>query len=111
MRKQAVIDLRKIPKVIRMEVDARFDRLEAKIDKLADAMVKLVEIDTKIDGILAHNNTQDNRLNKHSDTIDKHAVKLAVVYKASGSNEWFVRLLIAALVSTATTIAVFTMRG
>jgi hypothetical protein len=84
-----------------MEVDARFDRLEAKIDKLADAMVKLVEIDTKIDGILNHNNTQDNRLNKHSEAIDTHAVKLAVVSKSSGANEWFVRLLIACLVTGA----------
>jgi len=84
-----------------MESDARFDRLEAKIDKLADAMVKLVAIDTKIDGLLNHNNTQDNRLNKHSETIDNHAIKLATVAKASGANEWFVRILIAALVSAA----------
>ena len=82
-----------------MESEARFDRLEAKIDKLADAMVKLVEIDTKMDGLLFHNNTQDNRLNKHSDTLDTHAVKLAVVTKSSGANEWFTRLLIAALVA------------
>jgi hypothetical protein len=84
-----------------MESAARFDRLEAKIDKLADAMVKLVEIDTKIDGLLFHNNTQDNRLNKHSEALDNHAVKLAVVSKASGTNEWFTRLLIAALVAGA----------
>jgi len=84
-----------------MEVNARFDRLEAKIDKLADAMVKLVEIDTKIDGLLMHNNTQDNRLNKHSEELDEHSVKLAVVSKSSGANEWFVRLLIAALVTGA----------
>jgi len=84
-----------------MDVDVRFDRLEAKIDKLADALVKLVEIDTKIDGLLTHNNTQDRRINKHSDTIDAHAIKLATVAKASGANEWFVRLLIAALVSAA----------
>jgi hypothetical protein len=82
-----------------MESDARFDRLEAKIDKLADAMVKLVAIDTKIDGLLTHNNTQDSRLNKHSEEIDEHSIKLAVVTKASGANEWFVRLLIAALVT------------
>jgi len=82
-----------------MEADARFDRLEAKIDKLADAMIKLVEIDTKMDGLLSHNNTQDSRLNKHSETIDDHAVKLALVAKSSGANEWFIRLLIAALVS------------
>jgi len=82
-----------------MEANARFDRLEAKIDKLSDAMVKLVAIDTKIDGLISHNNTQDNRLNKHSEEIDQHSVKLAVVSRSSGANEWFVRLLIAALVS------------
>jgi len=90
-----------------MESKDRFDRLETKIDKLADAMVKLVEIDTKIDGILNHNSTQDNRLNRHSEAIDDHAVKLAVVVKSSGANEWFVRLLIAALV----TGLAFMMRG
>jgi len=93
--------------MIEMESKDRFDRLETKIDKLADAMVKLVEIDTKIDGILNHNSTQDNRLNRHSEAIDDHAVKLAVVVKASGANEWFVRLLIAALV----TGLAFMMRG
>jgi hypothetical protein len=80
-------------------MEQRFDRLEAKLDKLADAMVKLVEIDTKIDGLLKHNNTQDSRLNKHSETIDNHAVKLATVSKAAGGNEWFIRILIAALVT------------
>jgi len=93
--------------LVNMESKDRFDRLETKIDKLADAMVKLVEIDTKIDGILNHNSTQDNRLNRHSEAIDDHAVKLAVVVKASGANEWFVRLLIAALV----TGLAFMMRG
>jgi len=90
-----------------MDADLRFDRLEAKLDKLADAMVKLVAIDTKIEGLLAHNNTQDSRLNKHSEEIDDHSIKLAVVTKASGANEWFVRLLIAALVSA----AAFMLRG
>jgi|TARA_B110000977_G_C10606448_1_gene310374 hypothetical protein len=84
-----------------MDHDVRFDRLEAKLDRLAEAMVKLVEIDTKIDGILFHNNTQDNRLNKHSQSIDDHSVKLAVVTRSSGANEWFVRLLIATLVAGA----------
>ena len=91
----------KIPQGMHMDVDARFDRLEAKIDKLADAMIKLVEIDTKIDGLITHNETQDRRLNKHSETIDEHAIKLAMNTKTSSANEWFVRILIAALVSAA----------
>ena len=83
------------------DVNSRFDRLETKIDKLSDAMITLIQHDTKIDGLVAHNNTQDNRLNKHSEEIDKHAIKLATVAKSSGANEWFVRLLIAALVTAA----------
>jgi len=82
-----------------MEADARFDRLEAKIDKLADAMSLLIKHGTKIETLEAHNNTQDRRLNKHSEEIDRHAIKLATVSKASGANEWFIRILIAALVS------------
>lgn len=82
-----------------MEADVRFDRLEAKIDKLADAMIKLVEIDTKIDGLITHNEMQDRRLNKHSETIDDHSIVLATVSKTSGGNEWFIRVLIAGLVS------------
>jgi hypothetical protein len=83
------------------DANRRFDRLEAKIDKLSDAMIKLVEIDTKIDGLVNHNNIQDARINKLSTTSDGHAIKLATVSKSSGANEWFVRLLIAALVSGA----------
>ena len=82
-----------------MEADARFDRLEVKIDKLADAMVQLATIDTKIDGLIAHNEIQDRRLNKHSETVDEHAVKLALVANTSSANEWFVRLLIATIVA------------
>jgi len=89
------------------DVNKRFDRLENKIDKLSDAMITLIQHDTKIDGLVAHNNTQDNRLNKHSEAIDEYAVKLATVSKASNANEWFVRLLIAALV----TGVAFMMRG
>ena len=83
-----------------MEVNTRFDRLAAKIDKLSDAMIKLVAIDTKIDGLIGHNIVQDNRLNRHSETIDDHAIKLAMTAKTSSTNEWFVRILIAALVSS-----------
>ena len=79
---------------------ARFDRLEAKIDKLADAMIKLTEHSIKLENLVDHNVVQDNRLNRHSETIDQHAIKLAMTSKTSNSNEWFVRILIAALVSS-----------
>ena len=90
-----------------MNMEARLDRLEAKIDKLNEALVKLAEIDIKIENMAAHNTTQDNRLNKHSQTIDDHAVKVATVIKSSGANEWFIRLLIATLVGG----LAFIMRG
>ena len=79
---------------------ARFDRLEAKIDKLADAMIKLTEHSIKLENLVDHNVVQDNRLNRHSEAIDQHAIKLAMTAKTSNSNEWFVRILIAALVSS-----------
>jgi hypothetical protein len=84
-----------------MDSEGRFDRLENKIDKITDAMVKLVEIDTKMIGLVKHNTIQDDRLNRHSLIIDEHSVKIAVTEKASGSNEWFVRVLIASLMSIA----------
>jgi hypothetical protein len=89
------------------DVNSRFDRLETKIDKLSDAMITLIQHDTKIDGLVSHNAIQDGRLNKHSVSIDEHSIKLATVSKSSGANEWFIRLLIAALV----TGAAFMMRG
>jgi len=84
-----------------MESDARFDRLEAKIDKLADAMSLLIKHGTKIETLEAHNNTQDRRLNKHSEEIDDNKVAIALQGKTSSSNEWFIRISIAALVSAA----------
>jgi hypothetical protein len=43
----------------------------------------------------------DTRLNKHSDALDDLAVSTTKMAKVSGSNEWFIRVLIAALVSGA----------
>jgi len=90
-----------------MEADARFDRLEAKIDKLADAMSLLIKHGTKIETLEAHNNTQDRRLNKHSEEIDDNKVAIALQGKTSSSNEWFIRISIAAIVS----VAVFMLRN
>jgi hypothetical protein len=81
------------------DVNSRFDRIEIKIDKLSDAMITLIQHDTKIDGLVAHNSIQDKRLNKHSESLDSQAIKLATVVNSSKANEWFIRLLIAALVT------------
>jgi len=81
--------------------DARLGRLEVKLDRLAEAMTKLVAHEAVMENLINHNSTQDSRLNKHSLEIDEHSIKLAVVARSSGANEWFVRLLIAALVTGA----------
>ena len=78
----------------------RFDRLEAKIDQLGTTLIKLTEHSIKLENLVDHNVVQDNRLNRHSEAIDQHAIKLAMTSKTSNSNEWFVRILIAALVSS-----------
>ena len=89
-----------------MSMEARFDRLDSKVDKIADAMTKLIEHDTKIDGLVNHNNTQDRRINRLSETSDRHAIQLATVTESNGTNEWFIRILIAACVS-----GMFLMQG
>jgi len=81
------------------KLDVKMDKQDVKMDKLSDAMLTLIQHDTKIEGLVSHNNTQDKRLNKHSETIDNHSISLATVTKSSGTNEWFVRVLIAALVA------------
>jgi len=80
------------------KLDVKMDKQDLKMDKLSEAMITLIKHDTKIDGLVDHNNTQDKRLNKHSETIDDHAIALATITKTSGTNEWFIRILIAALV-------------
>ena len=52
-------------------MEARFDRLEKKLDSLSNALTKLVEIDTKLDHYSQHNANQDKRLDAHSKRLDK----------------------------------------
>jgi hypothetical protein len=66
-------------KEVLMDTDKRFDRIEAKLDKLVDALSQLVAVETKIDHLnLA---TQDKRLDSHSNRLDK--LNTAVI-KAGG---------------------------
>jgi|GEM_PF-3031232 len=62
-----------------MEVDARFDKLEIKLDKMSESLTKLVELDTRLDHFSQNNIDQDKRmdaitvrLNKLNDLVIKN---------------------------------------
>ena len=48
-------------KEVLMDTDKRFDRIEAKLDKLVDALSQLVAVETKIDHLNLHQATQEYR--------------------------------------------------
>ena len=68
-------------KEVLMDTDKRFDRIEAKLDKLVDALSQLVAVETKIDHLNLHQATQDKRLDVHSNRLDQ--LNTAVI-KAGG---------------------------
>ena len=88
-------------------MEARFDRLEQKLDKLADAMVKLIEHDTKLDGLVVHNALQDKRLDHHSDRID--ILKTSVI-ENTGSSRRAERVFFICFTAAVTFIA-YSLRG
>ena len=88
-------------------MDARFDRLEQKLDKLADAMVMLIEHDTKLDGLYTHNVTQDKRLDNHSERMD--SIKTEVI-KNSGATRIAERVFFIVLAAGLSFIA-YSVRG
>lgn len=52
-------------------INDRLDRLEQKIDKLADAMVALARTEEKIFALEADRKNMQERLNRHSEKIDE----------------------------------------
>jgi hypothetical protein len=72
-----------------MDTDTRFDRLEAKLDKMVDALSQLVVVETKIDHLNEQQVTQNKRLDSHSNRLDK--LSIAAV-KASGIGRILERL-------------------
>lgn len=55
----------------------RLDRLEAKIDKLTEAMISLARTEEKIFALEAEKKTTQDRLNRHAERIDAIAEKVA----------------------------------
>lgn len=52
------------------EITRRFDKMEAKIDKLSDAMITLARNEEKLSNVESHLNTLTARMNRHSDRVD-----------------------------------------
>jgi t-SNARE complex subunit (syntaxin) len=96
-------------------MDGRLDKIEnslqdltVKMDKMAELMGAVIRMEEKHVSVQYRLDNTDSRLNKHSQTLDKLAIQLAKVSKSSGTNEWFIRLLIVAIVSS---IAVILRNG
>ena len=60
-------------KLARIESDstARFDRLESKIDKLAEALVALARVEEKMIALDRNNMNQFERMNRFSQKLDE----------------------------------------
>lgn len=54
-----------------MAEDSRLDRIEAKIDKLSDAMVTLARAEEKLIGMEQKYNSSYDRMNKFSTKLDE----------------------------------------
>jgi TATA-binding protein-associated factor Taf7 len=87
--------------------EQRFDRIEntletltTKMDKLSESMSSVIRMEEKQLAAQDRLDNIDNRLNTHGVTLDNHSIKIATISKASGANEWFVRILLVAIVSS-----------
>jgi hypothetical protein len=89
------------------DMDARFDKLELKLDRMGESLTKLIEIDTKLDHFSQHNTTQDKRLDAHSDRLDK--LNNAVI-RNSGASKIAERLFFIILMAGVSFIS-YTIRG
>jgi len=58
-------------------VNARFDRIESKIDKLSDAMISLARAEEKMVAMEIDRKNTGERLNRHSEMLDKHTAAIA----------------------------------
>tara|TARA_A200000159_G_scaffold159676_1_gene178640 strand:+ start:1118 stop:1432 length:315 start_codon:yes stop_codon:yes gene_type:complete len=56
---------------IEAESTARFDRIETKIDKLAEALVALARVEEKMLNLEKNNNNNFDRMNRFSQKLDE----------------------------------------
>jgi hypothetical protein len=88
-------------------IEHSLERLTEKVDKMAELMGAVIRMEEKHIWIQQRLETQDNRLNKHSESLDDHALLISEVKNKSKFNDWFIRGLIAAMVAA----TAFIIRG
>lgn len=80
-------DNRTVINVVPMDqVTDRFDRLEKKMDKMADAMVSLARTEEKIMHMEADRATLNDRVNRHSEKLDELQKEVNQVDKSVAEN-------------------------
>jgi len=94
--------------------EARLGRLEGKLDRVAEAMTKLVAHEAVIANLISHNTMQDKRLDSHSvrmDDADDERVELKLeVQKNSTSSRFSERIFFLVLTAGVGAIA-YSLRG
>lgn len=78
--------------------EKRLDRMENKLDKVVDALERLVRLEEKHDAVISRVDKQEGRLDRHADkiyTLEQFRTSSMLV---SGRVERFVWLVVAALV-------------
>ena len=81
-------------------IQQSINTVNAKVDRMAEAFTTLARMDEKYLAQQQILDRQADRQDKQGAAIDEIMVTLAGMQKTSSTNEWFVRLLIAAMVGT-----------
>jgi predicted nucleic acid-binding Zn-ribbon protein len=88
-------------------IEKTLDKLTAKIDTISEVIIALARIEEKHVAVKHRLDSHEQRLNKHSEEIDVIQVDQAGSQVKTNTNEWFVRMSIAALVG----LIVYLLRG
>lgn len=76
--------------------DTRLDRMENKLDKVVDALERLVRLEEKHDAVLGRVLRNEGRLDRHADRLHAAEERLNASAAISGRVERFVWVVLAA---------------
>jgi|TARA_B110000902_G_scaffold239412_1_gene288054 hypothetical protein len=94
--------------------DARLGRLEVKLDRLAEAMMKLVAHEAVMENLINHNVTQDKRLDSHSarmDDADDERVDLKLEVQKNSSSSRFAERIFFLILTAGVGAVAYSLRG